>query len=422
MAKRIEVKLRNEIKDPRAEGLAAMLKKEFNAQITSLAVMDAYSLDADFDEKELEFLGAEVFSDKVIQEYSYKTPFHAGRWRVEIGYRPGVTDNVGKTAQDAVFDALGKHVAVYSSTVYAMGGELEMENCEAFGKRLANELVQQIIVREPGTDAFEPYVPKVVLKQEINVEEIRLPKDDAQLAQLSKKRLLALSVPEMKSIREHFAKKSVAAERKKTGLGDDPTDVELEVIAQTWSEHCKHKIFNAEISYSENGDSYNIDSLFKTFIRGATEEIKKPYVVSAFKDNGGIIKFDPKNDIAIKVETHNAPSALDPYGGALTGILGVNRDIIGCGMGAYPIANIDVLCFGPLDDKGVDGVLPPRRIYEGVVEGIKDGGNKSGIPTVNGSFVFETCFSARPVIYCGTAGLLPTEIGGRKTAEKKVEP
>ncbi|VVC04664.1 Phosphoribosylformylglycinamidine synthase subunit PurL [Candidatus Burarchaeum australiense] len=151
--------------------------------------------------------------------------------------------------------------------------------------------------------------------------------------------------------------------------------------------------------------------------------LKKPYVLSAFKDNGGIIKFNPAYDIAVKVETHNAPSALDPYGGALTGILGVNRDIIGTGMGASPIANVDMLCFGNLDEKNVpEGVLHPRRIYEGVVEGIKDGGNKSGIPTVNGSFTFEQGFTARPVIYCGTLVIMPTEINGRKTSEKKVEP
>ncbi|MFA5077397.1 MAG: phosphoribosylformylglycinamidine synthase subunit PurL [Candidatus Micrarchaeia archaeon] len=420
MARRIEVKLRDGVKDPRAEGLAEILRKEFNIR-ASVDVMECYSIDAELDEKEMGFLGSEVFADRVMQEFSFTAPFFPERWRIEVGYMPGVTDNVGKTAKDAVLDALGKHAEVYSSVVYAIGGELETEICEAFGKRMANELVQQIIVRQPG-DTLEPYLPKVALRLEVSVERIKLPKDEEQLAQLSRKRLLALSVPEMKAAREYFSRKGVLSERKKLELGEEATDVELEVIAQTWSEHCKHKIFNAEIAYSENGDSYNIDSLFKTFIKGATEAVKKPYVVSAFKDNGGIIKFDPKNDIAVKVETHNAPSALDPYGGALTGILGVNRDIMGCGMGAFPIANLDVLCFGPLEGKGVEGVLPPRRIYEGVVEGIKDGGNKSGIPTVNGSFVFESCFSARPVIYCGTAGILPSEINGRKTSEKKVEP
>lgn len=422
MSKRIEVKFRDSIKDPRASGLAALLRDEFGAKVAKVALIDAYSMDADFEEKELEFLGSEVFSDKVTQEYEFKRPFLPEAWRIEIGFRPGVTDNVGKTAKEAVRDALGKNVDVYSSTVYAIVGEVDEGICWGFARRMANELVQSIAIRAPDADKFEPYMPKVAFGSEAAVETVKLPADEKQLAQLSKKRLLALSVAEMKAVRDYFAKKSVVAERKKLGLGEEATDVELEVIAQTWSEHCKHKIFNAEIDYSENGDGYNIDSLFRTFIKGATDSLRKPYVVSAFNDNGGIIKFDQKYDLAVKVETHNAPSALDPYGGALTGILGVNRDILGTGMGAFPIANIDVLCFGNLDSAGVEGVLPPRRIYEGVVEGIRDGGNKSGIPTVNGSINFENGYAARPVIYCGTVGIMPTEINGRKTSEKKIEP
>lgn len=441
MAKRIEVKFRDEIKDPRAENLIALLRNEFQAilksadfskaddrnvdrrKIQKVAVIDCYNIDADLNGEELKFLAGEVFTDKVVQEYSCAKPFFEQGWRIEIGFQPGVTDNIGKTAKEAIRDALDKEADVYSSVVYAIIGEVDEEICERFGKRLANELIQKIMVRTPLSDKFEPYVPKVDLKREISVETIKLPADEKLLEQLSKRRLLALSPKEMKAIKKYLGERGVAAERKKAGLGEEITDVELEVIAQTWSEHCKHKVFNAEISYSENGDIYNVDSLFKTFIKGATEILKRPYVLSAFKDNGGIIKFTPEYDVAVKVETHNAPSALDPYGGALTGILGVNRDIIGTGMGALPIANMDMLCFGNLDEKNVpEGVLHPRRIYEGVVEGIKDGGNKSGIPTVNGSFTFENGFTTRPVIYCGTVGLMPTEIGGRKTNEKKIEP
>lgn len=422
MPKRIEVKFRDNIKDPRASGLADILRIEFNVKAAKVAIVDVYNLDAELTEEEMKKLAGEVFSDCIMQEYGYSKPFFPNAWRIEVGFKPGVTDNVGKTAREAVFDGLGRDIDVYSSIVYVIEAELEPEVCEAIGKRMANGLMQNIVVRAPETDNFEPYIPRVALTQEIIVQTVKLPSDENELQLISKKRLLALSVPEMKAIRDHFAKKTVQNARKKFGLSDELTDVELEVIAQTWSEHCKHKIFNAEIAYSENGDDYNIDSLLKTFIKGATDEVKKPYVVSAFKDNGGIIKFDPRHDIAIKVETHNAPSALDPYGGALTGILGVNRDVIGCGMGAYPIANTDVLCFGNLKDAGVEGVLPPSRIYEGVISGIRDGGNKSGIPTVNGSITFESAFAARPLVYCGTAGIMPSEINGRKTAEKKIEP
>ncbi len=423
MAKRIEVKFKDEIRDPRAEGLAALLREEFKAKIARAAVIEAYNIDGELSEDELRLLGSEVFSDKIVQEYSSSKPFLAEGWRIEIGYQPGVTDNVGKTAKDAIRDALNRELDVYSSMVYAIIGEVDEEACEKFGRRLANGLIQKITVRTPHSDNFEPYVPKVALAQEIRVETVKLPADEDKLEQLSKKRLLALSVREMKAIRKYVSSDSVVKARRQAGLGDELTDVELEVIAQTWSEHCKHKIFNAEIAYSEDSDSYNVDSLFKTFIRGATEMLRKPYVLSAFKDNGGIVKFNPDYDVAVKVETHNAPSALDPYGGALTGILGVNRDIIGTGMGAFPIANVDMLCFGNLNEKNVPhGVLHPKTIYEGVVSGIRDGGNKSGIPTVNGSFTFEPGFTARPIIYCGTVGLMPTEIRGRKTADKKVEP
>ncbi len=469
MAKRIEVKFREGMRDVRGEKLAELLRNGFGAKASGVAVIDCYNIDADLSENELEFLAKEVFSDRVVQEYSHSKPFFGNEWRLEVAFRPGVTDNVGKTAKEAIKDALGKEVDVYSSTAYVIIGEgaasekgrgkgdgdvrkgieeIDEVLCEKFGKRIANELIQKIMVYapvfEPAAGEFigypderiklKPYIPRVVLKQEIKVETVALPADEEKLAQLSKRRLLALSVKEMKAVRRYLSSVGVAVARKKAGLGEEITDVELEVIAQTWSEHCKHKIFNAEISYSENGDNYYVDSLFKTFIKGATEIVKKPYVLSAFRDNGGIIKFNPDYDVAVKVETHNAPSALDPYGGALTGILGVNRDIIGCGMGAMPIANMDVLCFGPFDaakENGEmnaetavvpEGVLHPRRIYEGVVDGIKDGGNKSGIPTVNGSFVFENGFVARPLVYCGTVGLMPTEIKGRKMNEKKVEP
>ncbi|MEW6528525.1 MAG: phosphoribosylformylglycinamidine synthase subunit PurL [Candidatus Micrarchaeota archaeon] len=422
MAKRIEVKFKEQIKDPRAEHLTAVLCAEFAIKINQIRIIDVYNIDADLDDNELKFLCNEVFSDKIVQEYSYSKPFFEHCWRIEIGFHPGITDNIGKTAKDGIKDALGKEIEVYSSTVYAISGnEIEEEICEKLGKRIANSLIQKIIVRAPFSDKFEPYIPKVVLMQEIKVETIEIPSKENALKQLSKMRLLALSVNEMKAIKKYIAR--ALTERKKVGLGEKITDVELEVIAQTWSEHCKHKIFNAEIEYNENGTHYSIDSLFKTFICGATECVKKPYIISAFKDNGGIIKFNSDYNIAVKVETHNAPSALDPYGGALTGILGVNRDIIGTGLGAYPIANTDVLCFGNLNEKKIpEGVLHPRRIYQGVIEGIRDGGNKSGIPTVNGSIIFENGFCARPIIYCGTIGLMPDEIKGRKTVEKKVEP
>ena len=198
---------------------------------------------------------------------------------------------------------------------------------------------------------------------------------------------------------------------------------------QTWSEHCKHKIFNSRIDYTDGRNKLKIDSLFKTYIKGSTEKIrkakgKKDFCLSVFVDNAGIIKFNDDHNLVFKVETHNSPSALDPYGGALTGIVGVNRDPFGTGIGAKLIFNTDVFCFAsPFHKKKLPPrILHPRRIYEGVREGVEHGGNKSGIPTVNGSIVFDERFLGKPLVYCGTAGIMPAKLKGKTTHEKEIKP
>ena len=176
----------------------------------------------------------------------------------------------------------------------------------------------------------------------------------------------------------------------------------------------------------EDGQSAVIDSLFKTYIVGSTNTIrkakgKKDFCLSVFKDNAGIIEFNEKYNLAFKVETHNTPSALDPYGGALTGIVGVNRDPFGTGKGARLLFNTDVFCFAPPDYKGAipPRLLHPRRVLDGVREGVEHGGNKSGIPTVNGSLVFDESFLGKPLVYCGTCGIMPAVINGEPSHEKK---
>lgn len=230
--------------------------------------------------------------------------------------------------------------------------------------------------------------------------------DDETLLRISKERTLSLNLAEMKKAVNYFRKK-----------GRNPTDVELETLAQTWSEHCKHKVFNGIIDYTENGRRETIDNLFKQTIVGATKKIrekrgKKDWCVSVFSDNAGVIEFDEKNHFVFKVETHNHPSALDPYGGANTGIGGVIRDPLGTGLGATPIFNTDVFCFAPPDlphDEVPKGVLHPKRIMKGVVAGVRDYGNRMGIPTINGSLHFDMRYLGNPIVYCGTGGLLPVD-------------
>jgi phosphoribosylformylglycinamidine synthase len=250
---------------------------------------------------------------------------------------------------------------------------------------------------------------------------------DVALAALSRERLLALSIPEMQAVKAWFASDAVRAERRARGLPSAATDVELEMIAQTWSEHCKHKIFNATIHLREQGREETIRSLFATFIRSTTKEIarERRFLRSVFHDNSGVIAFDRKTLVCFKVETHNSPSALDPYGGAITGIVGVNRDIMGTGLGAKPIFNTDVLCFASPDTAKSDvpvGLLHPRRVMEGVHRGIIDGGNQSGIPVAAGAFVFDDSFLGKPLVFCGTGGVLPARIRGRDACEKRILP
>ena len=211
---------------------------------------------------------------------------------------------------------------------------------------------------------------------------------------LSRERLLALSPGEMKAVQRYYGDEGVIGSREARGLPRGATDVELEMIAQTWSEHCKHKIFNATIHYTEDGREERIDSLFRTYIRATTDAVAKRrgFLRSVFHDNSGVIAFDRETLVCFKAETHNSPSALDPYGGAITGIVGVNRDIMGTGLGARPVFNTNFLCFAPPDTPRSEvpaGLLHPRRVLEGVHRGIVDGGNQSGIPVAAGGFLFR---------------------------------
>ena len=234
--------------------------------------------------------------------------------------------------------------------------------------------------------------------------------DDAELMRISREGTLSLNLNEMQTIQTHFG-----------ALGRNPTDVEIETLAQTWSEHCVHKTFKSIILYSEDGkEAEQIDGLFPTYIQRATEEIDKPWCVSVFSDNAGIIEFDETFNLVFKVETHNHPSAIEPYGGAGTGIGGVIRDSLGTGLGAKPILNTDVFCFGMPDTPYAQlpkGTLHPKRVFKGVVAGVRDYGNRMGIPTANGAILFDARYTANPLVFCGNVGLIP-----RNRCEKSVEP
>lgn len=358
---------------------------------------------------------------------------------IQVGFRPGVTDNTAHSAEEAFrLQVVNCHVS--TGELYLFKTKTSQENLDAFANEyLGNALIQSVEVDSIDNHSFKSRfenikLPSVEMHGDGKVEIFDLNEIDQTLFdKINKERCLAMTWDEFLHLKNNFFTSKSMTDRETVGLDGRMTDVELEVIAQSWSEHCKHKIFSSDITIEEKGEKREIKSLYKTFIKGATTRIEKErsltWLKSVFKDNAGIVRFDEKLDLCIKVETHNSPSALDPYGGALTGILGVNRDILGTGMGAMPVANTDVFCFAdpkwPLsghDEKMPDGLLKPLKLLEGVHKGIEDGGNKSGIPTVNGAIFFNESYAGKPLVYCGTVGVMPQKMNdGRDAYEKYVE-
>jgi len=340
-------------------------------------------------------------------EDDFITTFNKLNFPIELVYfSPGVTDNPAKSfceliSRDEVFKDLNPQA---HSGLIKSGSGLDF-NPFINSKISLNSSSELKLIETIDFD--------LGLKSEIKVQiySIRNISDEA-LTKLSLDNCWALSLNEMKIIQAHYQE-----------LKRDPTDVEIEMLAQTWSEHCKHKIFSANIDYYEDGNKTEIKGLFKEFIKNPTYALNKPWAISLFDDNAGVVRFREGMDICIKVETHNSPSALDPYGGALTGILGVNRDIMGTGLGAKPVANTNVFCVGMPDEDELPGnLIAPKDILKGIHRGVMDGGNKSGIPTVNGAIYFDECFSGKPLVYCGTVGIIPPAIQGRDACHKGQRP
>jgi len=360
----LEVALKPSFPDPAGNSVLNSIRSGLEiAGVKSVRVVEVYAIDAQLSEAELRKIGLELLADPITQQFSVNKPVadHFD-WCIRVSFRPGVKDDVGEAARGAISEMLGKKLpgAVYSSKLYQIAGKISQQEAERVASDLlANALIQEYrVYQKAANEKIEPAIPKVRLSGTAKAGEVSL-EDAEMLLEISKSRLLALSQKEMEAVRAHYLEQGVGAERKKLLMPKWPTDAELEAIAQTWSEHCKHKIFNARIKYSEGGRAETIDSLFKTYIVAATEKATrgKDWIVSVFSDNAGIIKFDENWNFAFKVETHNSPSALDPYGGALTGILGVNRDVLGAGLGAKPIFNTDVFCFAPPD---YSGEIPPK--------------------------------------------------------------
>ncbi len=434
MACRIEVGVKPGLSDPAGDSFLRRIGAQLGIKgCKSVRVLSVYTIDAELSGEEISRLGSSLFSDPITEMFSSNKPLFEAKkfdYAVSVGFKPGVKDNAGDTSREAIEELLGRKVGnVYTSRHYLLSGRLSQKEAQRIaGELLANSLIQRFEVRssqEFGEAGFGTTVPRVEIAGGGLVSEISLGVPDRQLLEISRHRVLSLTLHEMKKIREHYNDPDVASVRKKMGLPQSPTDVELECLAQTWSEHCKHKIFNAKISLKKGKGKRVIDSVFKTYIRAATERLrkKKKWLVSVFTDNAGIVEFVPGWNVAMKVETHNTPSALDPFGGALTGILGVNRDVLAAGMGAKPIFNTDVFCFAQPDYSGEipPRLFHPRRVLEGVRSGVAHGGNASGIPTINGSLYFDSRYLGKPLVYCGTGGIMPSVVAGKKSHEKAAQ-
>src|SRR3989339_337604 len=440
MLNRIEIGFKNGIRDALGERIKERIISHLRISVASVRTFEIYTLDGDLDREELEKAAGGPLSDPVVQNYALNKPLAASfDWLIEVGFRPGVTDNIGKTAGEAIAVLTGKKVRVYTSRQYAVCGGalpfLSKNDAERIASELlANDLIQRYDIY-PGEawnpDArIKPYIPQVMGDDLPRTMEIDLNISDPELVKISQERLLALTLEEMKIIQRHLQDETFVARRKKLGLSGKITDAELECLAQTWSEHCKHKIFNARILYDDgSGEPRKINSLFNPCIKGSTNAIRKrmganDWCLSVFSDNAGIIRFNEDWNLVFKVETHNSPSALDPYGGALTGIVGVNRDAFGTGMGAQLIANTDVFCFGPLD---YNRPLPkklfhPTRIFEGVRLGVEHGGNQSWVPTINWAICFDEGYIGKPLVFCGTLSIMPAKHQGEPSEYKKARP
>ncbi len=438
-------------------------KKQFQsllpkAKLGAVYVADCYTIDSKLNKQQLE-KAKQLLANPLTQQASTSLSQQAGTspqvlgrkimfsYAIEIGFLPGVTDNVGNTAKETLTDGArikfkpGQNV--YSSQVLFILGGLNRGQIQKIANSLYNPLIQKATITsfdEFQKHALVPAIPKVKLTTSAKVSKVDLNVSDDELTKLgklgipnkdgSKRGPLALSLDDLKVIRDYFNK-----------LGRKPTDVELETLAQTWSEHCKHTIFADPMDELKNG-------IYKTYIKAATEAIRKQkrrvpsfrgdsspkppgdFCVSVFTDNSGAIEFNKEYLITHKVETHNTPSALDPFGGSVTGIVGVNRDCLGFGLGAKPIINVYGFCLADPEDKSKlyrdkelkQPMLSARRILDGVVSGINSGGNQSGIPTNMGFMYFNDGYRGKPLVFAGTVGLIPKKIKDKPSHIKQAKP
>ena len=418
----VDVHLRDAGGDHAARAVVAGASELGITGCTAARTAAAWLLEGDLSRADVERFAAVVLSDPVTETVvvaeaggpALTTPATAGGTPLPLVLhvlpRAGVTDPAAETAL-----AAGRLVGLAASAVRSVRKywlpALDRPDADRLAwKLLASEAIHDVVVGPLPLRTLAGGRAWTFSQESIRLDGL----DDQALVKLSRERCLALSAAELRAVREHFQR-----------LGRDPLEIELESIAQTWSEHCCHKTLGSPIDHSGPTGTVRYDNLLKETVFAATSTVRErlgadDWCVSVFRDNSGVVRFDGDHDICVKVETHNHPSAIEPYGGAATGLGGVIRDVLGTGKGAKPIANLDVFCVGLPDTPATDlppGVIHPRRLLEGVVAGVRDYGNRMGIPTIAGAVAYDPGYIGNPLVFCGTVGIMP-----RGSADSAVQP
>jgi len=436
MVKRLEIALKPHLFDAEAEWLKRKVRDYFGLELKKARVIKVITFDLPLSNDEFEKIRTDIFTNPVIHLSSYAPLSVDFQWLIWVGFRPGVRDTAGSVAMEAVQEYLGRkfdgRAGVYTSKIYEIHlSNLLKEDVELIARELlANELIQQwkIFSHHENWNPEEGIgfiVPRVILNREPRFTVIPI-RSNEELKRLSDERHLALNPQDIPVIRDYFRRPEVREKRAKYGL-DDPTDVELEAISQARSDHCNHNTFRGYFNYLDldTGERIAINNLFKTCIEQPTLELKKEkdWVMSVLWDNAGVARFDEDNYYAITAETHNSPSNMEAYGGALTGIVGVYRDIMGAGKGARMVGGMYGYCVGPRDYKGpLRPRLHPRRLLDGVVEGVRDGGNKHGVPTLFGNLLYHPSYLGKCLVFVGSIGIMPARVPNGPCEQKRPKP
>ena len=422
--------------DPVGESVRQQIR-EFGKEVGPIQTWRIFLIDADAESALVERAATTLLADPVVEsaEVVRSAPDDAGHSRIEIHLKPGVMDPVAESTEMALRDMGLLAREVRTGRAYLIDGVVPRKELRAIaGRVLANGVIESVHFDAYVPEKFETGKPVTFALKHVP---LRL-RNDAELLKLSRQGHLFLSLDEMKAIQTYFREQN-----------REPTDIELETLAQTWSEHCVHKTLKSSVDVEVRDaagkpiGSRRYKNLIKETIFDSTMQLMarrggKDFCLSVFADNAGVIAFDDADAVCFKVETHNHPSAIEPYGGSATGIGGVIRDILGTGLAAKPVANTDVFCVAYPDwERGIDrgaagaapaeksaeprslpkGIIHPKRVLQQIMAGVRDYGNRMGIPTVNGAVYFDDNYLGNPLVFCGCVGLIPRDKIRKQTGD-----